>query len=71
MELIYVKKKVYKILAIISCILFVITAIWVEINVFNLARWDIFINHVTKWIIPPIFFVLFDIFYILYKKEDK
>lgn len=37
----------------------------------NLARWEVLINNVLSWIIPVIFFILFTIFYILYKKEDE
>ena len=65
------KKKLYKLLSYIFCILFTLSTIYVELPMLNLARWEVLINNVLSWIIPVIFFILFTIFYILYKKEDE
>lgn len=65
------KKKLYKLLSYIFCILFVLSTIYVEIPMLSLVRWEVLINNVLSWIVPVIFFILFTIFYILYKKEDN
>lgn len=67
----FVKKKLYKLLSYIFCTLFTLSTIYVELPMLNLARWEVLINNVLSWIIPVIFFILFTIFYILYKKEDE
>lgn len=65
------KKKLYKLLSYIFCALFTLSTIYVELPMLNLTRWEVLINNVLSWIIPVIFFILFTIFYILYKKEDE